>query len=319
MATRGPGNGRTPPLARAGVVVLGTGQDAGVPQVGCDCPTCERAWRDDTIRRLPPALGVWSSDDEGLVYGLLVDASPQITVQLAMLQAASGRKAARRHPVDRILLTHAHIGHYLGLALLGREGASTHGIPVLCSKTMDRFVRANRPFSHLVERSELVLQVIAPGKPLDLLPGVRGSVHLVPHRGEDSDTLALSLEGAGRSVLYMPDVDRLGPEELAMISHHDVCLVDGTFFSSAELQGRTQAEVPHPPMEISLRALPRRQGVYFTHINHSNPVLLQESVERAALTSSGHALAVDGQWFALGSKEEGIAHWPWEATPPPSR
>ena len=57
----------------------------------------------------------------------------------------------------------------------------------------------------------------------------------------------------------------------------DVALLDGTFYSGAEIPGREMAEIPHPFVVESLErfaGLPRaeRGKVWFVHLNHSNPV-----------------------------------------------
>ncbi|MCK4571227.1 pyrroloquinoline quinone biosynthesis protein PqqB, partial [Candidatus Bipolaricaulota bacterium] len=98
-------------------IVLGTAQDGGIPHFGCDCSHCRAAWNDDSKRRLVASLGII---DHGAKAYWLVDASPDIREQLHLLVSSypSYRLAG-------VLLTHAHIGHYLGLAFLGRESLNT--------------------------------------------------------------------------------------------------------------------------------------------------------------------------------------------------
>ena len=53
----------------------------------------------------------------------LVDAGPDIRPQLNMLTRIAGSPPAKvnRSPVDGVFLTHAHLGHYTGLAFFGFE------------------------------------------------------------------------------------------------------------------------------------------------------------------------------------------------------
>ena len=67
----------------------------------------------------------------------LVDATPDITRQLDIItEPAFRRRAAERRPFDGIFLTHAHIGHYAGLAMLGNEGLGMRETPVYCTEAM---------------------------------------------------------------------------------------------------------------------------------------------------------------------------------------
>jgi len=51
--------------------------------------------------------------------------------QIAALHRAAGIEGRGRNPVDAVLLTHAHVGHYLGLAQFGRPGVDrVTGLPV---------------------------------------------------------------------------------------------------------------------------------------------------------------------------------------------
>ena len=40
------------------VYVLGTAQDGGYPQVGCNKKCCEDAWSDNSVKRLPSCIAI---------------------------------------------------------------------------------------------------------------------------------------------------------------------------------------------------------------------------------------------------------------------
>ena len=79
---------------------------------------------------------------------------------------------------DGILLTHAHIGHYLGLAQLGREVLERKkGARLLHRRRMARFLRENRPWSRLVALENIEIREVAPGQEFALTPRLRRDRH----------------------------------------------------------------------------------------------------------------------------------------------
>jgi pyrroloquinoline quinone biosynthesis protein B len=124
----------------------------------------------------------------------------------------------------------------------------------------------------------------------------------VPHRSEFSDTIAILAAGPHRSIFFCPDIDRweTWDEDLPrFLVKVDVALLDGTFYSGAELPGRNLAEIPHPPMTETIARLThtdRRVG--FIHLNHSNP-LLRDGPELAALLAQGHWVGREGMRWEL--------------------
>ena len=98
--------------------MVGTVQDGGLPHAACTCTSCETARHQPDRRRHIASLAL-VLPASGKVY--LVDATPDIRDQLSALRDVRGPVEGRvdRTPVDGIVLTHAHIGHYLGLAFLG--------------------------------------------------------------------------------------------------------------------------------------------------------------------------------------------------------
>ncbi len=293
---------RSPSGARARV--LGTVQDGGLPQLGCERACCVAARRDPSRARRVASIGV-SSREAGSV--ILVDATPDLRSQVAELRDASGIAATPGLPVDAILLTHAHIGHYTGLMYLGRESMAARAVPVLATPGMVAFLRANKPWSRLVEWGHVSLEAIEPGSPRRIAPGIEAEAMRVPHRNEDADTVAYFLTGPAKRLLYVPDTDawEKWPRPLASIlADVDIALLDGTFFGPGEIPGRDASQVPHPLMRSTIDLLARRGAagrcrVLFTHLNHSNPALDPSSPEAAAIVAAGLSVAEEGMELAL--------------------
>ena len=176
-------------------VVLGMAQDGGVPHLGCRQALCVEARRDPTKRRMVASLGLV---DAAAGKRFLIDATPDLAAQVELLGGLP----------DAIFLTHAHIGHYLGLAQLGGEVVNAKNLPVYCTASMARFLRANKPWSRLVERGNIAIREIEAGREFPLTENLRVTAIRVPHRDEDSDTVAYLVRGPRRRLLWLPDIDR---------------------------------------------------------------------------------------------------------------
>lgn len=94
-------------------VILGCGTSHGVPMIGCDCAVCTSS--DPRNKRTRSAIYL-----NGDGYHLLVDAPPEIRLQLC-------RERISR--IDRVLITHSHADHVMGLDDLRRINELT-GQPV---------------------------------------------------------------------------------------------------------------------------------------------------------------------------------------------
>jgi pyrroloquinoline quinone biosynthesis protein B len=231
----------------------------------------------------------------------LIDATPDLPSQIESLN--QGRAVAdRRRPVDGILLTHAHIGHYTGLMFLGREALGATGVPVYATPRMARFLRENGPWSQLVSLEQIELREIEPGRELALTPRLKLTALTVPHRDEYSDTVGFRIRGPSRSLLYVPDIDKWErwehrlEEEVASV---DGALLDGTFEDAGEIPGRSQAEIPHPLVtETVARLLAGKGRVLFVHLNHTNRLLWDEAARRE-LEAKGFRVARDGEELPL--------------------
>jgi len=287
---------------RSGVelIVLGIAQDGGVPHLGCQKPCCVSARRDGI--RLGPACLALVDHSSGKT--VLIEATPTIEEQLSLLRDLTGRANEGRRPIDTLLLTHAHIGHYTGLIQLGREVASTEAVRVHCTSRMASFLRENGPWSQLVKLDQIDLQVVEKGQPVEIFPGVTATAHGVQHRDEFSDTVAWRIEGPKRTVVFCPDIDGWQDGALdLLIEGADLCYLDATFYDGRELPGRDLSEIPHPPMVVTMEhlageALETPERFRFIHLNHTNPALRDGSV-RAEVKSKGFSVAEVGESYFL--------------------
>ena len=284
--------------------VLGTAQDGGLPHAGCSCDRCDLARQSPDDRRRIASLALVLPASDRI---LLIDASPDLPEQLALLsdlrQAPEDR--VDRHPVDSVWLTHAHIGHYLGLAFFGYEAIHTRDLQVFATPRMSAFLRDNGPWSQLVEMRNIELHELAPGRAHPLGDDVVVTAVQAPHRDEYADTLGFLISGPERSIFYLPDTDSWvawATPVTELLENVDIALLDGTFYSAGELPGRQIEEIGHPLIVQSmdlLQELVDKRGlqVYFTHLNHSNPVLDPDGKARREVESRGFHILEDEQEF----------------------
>ena len=166
---------------------------------------------------------------------------------------------------------------------------------------------SNQPWRQLVEIGNVALHPLPEDGPLELPDGVRVESFRVPHRDELSDTVAFVFRGARQSVLFVPDTDAWEgwePSLVERLADVDVALLDGSFYSTAELPGRDVSSIGHPRIVDTMDLLAPLVGdgrlrVYFTHLNHSNPALDPASPERADIERRGFGVLADGQEIAL--------------------
>lgn len=295
-----------PPLPPVELVVLGIAQDGGLPHFGCEKACCVAARRTGRVL-FPAALGVVDRRaGAGAEQLLLVEATPRIEEQVAMLHDLAGVHGRGRQPVDAVLTTHAHLGHYLGLAWFGREVASSQRVPVHCTPRFATFLRQHGPWKQLVELQQLEVREFTIGTAFAPWPGLTVTATAVPHRDEFSDTVAFTIRGPQRAVLFVPDIDawERAPGLLEqLLAGVDIAYLDGTFFDGSELPERNLAEIRHPlmtrTMELLAAQAKARPGVLrFLHCNHTNPVLHDAAV-RARVEAAGFALAAQGERVAL--------------------
>lgn len=286
------------------VVVLGIAQDGGVPQAGS---LSAPGWGDPSRRRMVACLGVVNP---GTGERWMIDATPDFPEQLERLHRAAGGVVGTAGPVTGIFLTHAHIGHYTGLMHLGHEAMGAKGVAVYAMPRMKRFLEENGPWSQLVKYGNIALRELEAGKAVELSGGVRVVPVLVPHRQEFSEVVGFRIEGQGRGVLVIPDIDaweqwdamgvRL-EDELARV---DVAYLDGTFFANGEIPGRDMTGFPHPFITKTMERLAglpagERGKVRFIHLNHTNPALWEGSGARKEVERRGFGVAEEGERVKL--------------------
>jgi pyrroloquinoline quinone biosynthesis protein B len=121
--------------------------------------------------------------------------------------------------------------------------------------------------------------------------------------------LILRDESTGGTCAFVPGCGDLDPALLDRLGATDLLLFDGTFWTDEELvtlgiSDRSARDMDHLPVSGAtgslnrLSALSRPRKVY-THINNTNPMLLEVSPERATVERAGFEVGADGMSFTV--------------------
>lgn len=283
------------------IVVLGTAQDGGYPQAGCDKGCCKAYWEGDEPGNAVSCLAIV---DRASRQYWLIDATPDFSTQLFQLQKFL---PARNYKPAGIFITHAHIGHYAGLMQLGREVMGTNSLPVWVMPRMDSFLRSNGPWGQLVSLGNIRPIQLEADSLIQLTPSISVTPFKVPHRDEYSETVGYKIQGPKKRVLFIPDIDKWEKWDRdirAELANTDIAFLDGTFYQDGELPGRNMREIPHPFVTESMdhfRSLSEKEKnkIRFIHFNHTNPLGRLKSGEKKIVEDKGFGLAEEDEWYEL--------------------
>jgi len=276
------------------VTVLGIAQDGGRPQPGCTRACCQGLSEQDY--RSPVSVGIKTNNGTTL----LIEATRDLGRQLRMMNNPS---------IEHLFITHAHLGHVDGLGLFGRETMSARNIQLHCSPSMYSLIERTPAWNQLLLQNVLEFGTF----PRIEIDDVIVEFIQVPHRAELSDMHAIILRGENKSLLFLPDHDSwnetLEAHSCTTIREFlnkydiDIALLDGTFWSGGELQGRDMSVVPHPTVVESLDRLGPKESedseILFIHLNHTNPLYDTGSEQYKRLKESGWSIGEEGQQFRI--------------------
>jgi pyrroloquinoline quinone biosynthesis protein B len=301
------------------VLLLGSAAGGGFPQWNCWCPRCQVA-RSDPSAAFPRTQSSAAVSADGRRWFLL-NASPDVREQLRWLLTKDVPVTFRHNPIEGVLVTDAEIDHTLGIVLL-REARY---LPVYATPAVQsildrdsRLLPITRAFGE-VPVTELDLNTPVPLRYRDgCSSGLTVEAFSVPagpprfaRREQDGHTVGFVLreEASGKVCVFVPGCGDLDAALLERLAEADALLFDGTFWADDELIAlgigdRTAREMDHLPISglggslERLAALPCQYRVY-THINNTNPILLERSSERALVMRTGMIVGFDGLHLTL--------------------
>jgi pyrroloquinoline quinone biosynthesis protein B len=296
------------------ILVLGSAAGGGCPQWNCRCPICELAWTGDERLR-PRSQSSLAVSADGAPW-LLLNASPDLRQQIIATTQLQPREPGRHSPIGAVVLTNADVDHVAGLLTLRER----QRLAIYATETVLRVLRENSIFRvldpTLVERIPIRLE-----QPVEM-GGLQFAAFAVPgkvalHQESDEveigreteETVGLCVSGAGTSFFYVPGCAAVTPALLERLRGARLVFFDGTTYDDDEmvrlgLSEKTARRMGHVAMNGRDGSLARFAGLpvarkIYTHINNTNPVLVEGSAERRAIEAAGWELAYDGMEVVL--------------------
>ncbi|MBV8782773.1 MAG: pyrroloquinoline quinone biosynthesis protein PqqB [Gammaproteobacteria bacterium] len=302
--------------------VLGSAAGGGFPQWNCNCPNCAGV-RSGTLRAYPRTQSSIAVCGRDARQWTLVNASPDLRAQLAACPALAPGPAVRESPLRGIVLVDAQLDHTAGLLLL-RE--SRRALPVWCTAPAAADLTDGNPIfrllAHYAGLEQHVMSCDGGAFSVEGSEGITWRAFAVPGRpppfsprrarpaAGDNVALELTDEASGRRLLYAPGLGAVDEQVWGLMQRADCLLVDGTFWSETELiergvAAKRAADMGHLPQSGSggmlewLARLPASPRRILIHVNNTNPILDEDSAERATLTRAGIEVAADGLEITL--------------------
>ncbi|HEY6424974.1 MAG TPA: MBL fold metallo-hydrolase [Pseudonocardiaceae bacterium] len=276
------------------------------------------SWRRSSTIAIGDGAGEW----------FLGNASPELDVELRECTALWPRSGESTAPIHGVFLTDAELDNTLGLLSLRQAGElhiyGTAAMRILLAgcgvlPTLESYTQVHWHDVRPGERFALQYRDGA-DSPMSCEPFDASSGRLPRYaRGRYADNQSpnsgvvigyrITDRRTDRCLVFLPSVAVLDDALLEHLGGAHLILLDGTFWDDDELSrhGRgtaTARSMGHQPVDgadgsLCLLADPARGRVVYTHVNNTNPMLLEDSPERASLTSAGASVAEDGAEFEL--------------------
>ena len=298
------------------VRVLGSAAGWGFPQWNCNCPNCDGV-RKGTInakRRTQSSIAVTGDN----VNWLLFNASPDILTQFQGFPELQPARSIRDTAVKSVLLMDAQIDHTTGLFML-REGKTP--LNIYCTDMVYEDLTTGNPIFNIlghycgINWNKISMDSLdsfeaegVPNLKITAVPLSSKAPPYSPHRNNPhiGDNIGIQVEDAtsGKKLFYAPGLAEIEDQIKPFMEQADCLMVDGTCWTNDEMaklgiaqkmsldMGHLPQSDPGGMIEV-LRPL-RASKKILIHINNTNPILREDSPERAVLADEKIDVAYDG-------------------------
>jgi pyrroloquinoline quinone biosynthesis protein B len=222
----------------------------------------------------------------------------------------------RGSPIRAVVLTGAEVDQVAGLLTMRERSNFT----IYATAETLAVIAGNPIFDVLA--SDMVLRKPAALSQVFALPNglhaglfpVPGKIALYLENGEpelaaeSGVNVGVEIISGGSRVAYVPGAAALNETLLEPLARADAVLFDGTLFDDDEMiRGgtgtKTGQRMGHMPLSGENGALQRLVGLtgrrILTHINNTNPILVDGSPERRKVEAAGFEIAEDGMEIVL--------------------
>lgn len=301
------------------ILVLGSAAGGGFPQWNCNCANCDglRKGSINAHARTQSSIAVSSNG----IDWVLINASPDVLTQIRANPALQPARAIRDSGIAAVMVMDAQIDHVTGLLML-REGKKK--LNLYCTDPVWDDLNHGLPLVPVLSHYCGVERHVITGGAAFEVPGVAGirfhpmplkskAPPYSPHRANpqqgDNNGLLIEDIATGQTVFYAPGLGEIEPHVLAAMQQATCVLVDGTVWTGDEmitlgLSQKTAADMGHLQLSGAggmievLDGIGERRKVLI-HINNTNPILNEDSAERAQLAQHGIEVAYDGMEITL--------------------
>lgn len=304
------------------VLVLGAAAGGGFPQWNSNSEACRRARAGDPAARPASQASVAVSADGARWF--LINASPDLREQINRQPQLHPSEGLRSSPIAGVILTNGDVDAVAGLLNLRERTPFTVYAHPRILDVLDRNPIFNVLAPGVVERRAFAL-----GEPLTLSEAGGAALHVEPFAvpgkvalfmedtsqgagfgTREGDTIGLEFrDGDGRRLLYVANCAAVTDALRARCAGAELLFFDGTLWRDDEMIARgegekTGARMGHVSMSGADGSLSAFDGAalgrkVFVHINNTNPVLLGDSAERAAVEAAGWEVGADGMEIEL--------------------
>lgn len=303
------------------VHVLGSGAGGGFPQWNCNCPNCGPFRRGEITASARTQSSITVSANG--VDWVLFNASPDIRSQLESFPAMQPARDLRDTAICAVVLIDSQIDHSTGLMMLREKGSP---LDIYCTDMVHQDLTTGYPLFKVLEH---YCGVHWHPIPLDegasfTIPGTEGlEFTAVPlkseappysphrHNTQKGDNIGVRITDtrSGRNLFYAPGLGIVEPHVLPYMEQADLLLVDGTVWTEDELirlgiSSKPAADMGHLPQSgeggmLSYLDRMEKPRKVLIHINNTNPILNEDSPERAELARHNVEVSYDGMDIEL--------------------
>jgi len=289
------------------ITILGAAAGGGFPQWNCNCRNCAGV-RAGTLRATPRTQSSIFIRPDDSADGILFNASPDILEQIRANATLQPGRSPRDTAIAGIVLMDGQIDHSTGLFMLRERGSK---LPLWCTDPVDEDLRQGNPILRVlghfcgVQRERIAIDGTSfevpgvPGLALRALPLSSKAAPYSPHRESpvpgDNIGMLVTDRRKGTTLFYAPGLGEITPPVWDAMMGADCVMVDGTFWTDDEMirlgfSPKTARSIGHLPQSGAggmiewLARLPAQTRRTLIHVNNTNPILDEESAERATLT-----------------------------------
>ena len=285
-------------------IVLGAAAGGGFPQWNSNAPACRRARAGDPSARPRTQASLAITGRDGGDW-LLINASPDLRQQIEQTPALHPSEGLRSTPIAAVALTGADVDAVAGLLTLRERQPFT-----LLATSRVQAILADNPIFGVLAPDLVERRILETAKPLELerprdltlemfsapgkTPLYLEDAGVAPSITEGGEVSGFVLSSGGRRIVFLPGCAAISAEVRARLDGADVVLFDGTLWRDDEmiragLGAKTGLRMGHmsvsgPDGAMAALSDLRIGRRIFIHINNSNPILLDDSPERAEVS-----------------------------------